>query len=352
MGLMIARKLIVAGKRVALYDRGKVGAESSWAGGGILTPLYPWRQPQLLTTLTLRSQALYPELVASLIKETSIDPELERSGMLVLAADDVAEARSWAGKNRVKVQVADHNQVGSVEPHLNTSLDLHGLLFPEIGHIRNPRLVAALYKSLLLEGCEIHEQSEITHLAIENRTIKSFTTTKGKVETEKVIVCTGAWTGQLLSKIGQQIPVEPVAGQMLLYKAEPGLIRNIILKDKRYLIPRRDGRILVGSTIEYSGFNKRTTAEARQSLEEFANTVIPEISRYPVEAQWSGLRPGAPLGIPFMGVYPNVENLWVCAGHYRSGLILAPASAEFMVDLILNRETFLQQPAFALDRAS
>jgi len=141
MGLMIARKLIVAGKRVALYDRGKVGAESSWAGGGILTPLYPWRQPQLLTTLTLRSQALYPELVASLIKETSIDPELERSGMLVLAADDVAEARSWAGKNRVKVQVADHNQVGSVEPHLNTSLDLHGLLFPEIGHIRNPRTI-------------------------------------------------------------------------------------------------------------------------------------------------------------------------------------------------------------------
>ena len=139
---------------------------------------------------------------------------------------------------------------------------------------------------------------------------------------------------------------------MLLYKAEPGLINHIILNKKRYLIPRRDGRVLVGSTLENAGFNKLTTDEARQSLKNSALELVPELANYPIEAQWAGLRPGSPRGIPYMGVYPGIENLWVCSGHFRNGLVLAPASAEFMTALVLDQKTGFSQPAFALNRAS
>lgn len=352
MGLMVARGLLAAGKNVVIYDKGEVGAESSWAGGGILSPLYPWRQPASVTQLALRSQALFPGLATDLIKETGIDPELEISGMLVLSVDDQAKAHAWAASNRVKIRTANATEITNIEPGLADAQMSNALVFPDIGHIRNPRLIASLRADLLKKGCEFRENTEIVEIKRREGVVEKLATTKGEVKVCQVLVCAGAWTGKLLTGLGLTLPIEPIAGQMLLYKAEPGVVKNIILKNKRYLIPRRDGRILVGSTLENAGFHKQTTEEARQSLQNSALELVPALANYPIEAQWAGLRPGSPLGIPYMGVYPGVENLWVCSGHYRNGLVLAPASAEFMVELILGENKTLSYPEFALDRAS
>lgn len=352
MGLMIARKLLLAGQNVVIYDKAKVGSESSWAGGGILSPLYPWRYPQSVTELALRSQAMFPAIAANLLENTGIDPELEITGLLVLSVDDHAKAHAWASRNRVKIRVAETAEISKIEPGLAPTQAKHALVFPDIGHIRNPRLIAALRADLLQKGTEFRENSEIIEIKVSDGIVHRLITTQGEVVARRVIVCAGAWTAKLLKKIGLGIPIEPVAGQMLLYKAEPGIVRNIILNNKRYLIPRRDGRILVGSTLENAGFSKRTTEEARQSLQNSALELVPALAKYPIEAQWVGLRPGSPLGIPYMGAYPDVDDLWVCSGHFRNGLVLAPASAEFMVTMILDKKTVLSQSEFALERAS
>lgn len=352
MGLMTARGLLAVGKDVVIYDKGEVGSESSWAGGGILSPLYPWRQSKAVTDLALRSQHLYPEIVADLLNQTGIDPELESSGMLILSVENHTKAHAWAASHRVKIRVAESSDLAKIEPALAKAQAKSALVFPEIGHVRNPRLIAALRADLLQKECEIRENSEIKEIVVTNGRIQKLITNQQEIEVRQAIVCAGAWTGKLLTNLGQGVPIEPIAGQMLLYKAEPGVVRNIILNKKRYLIPRRDGRVLVGSTLENAGFNKQTTEEARLSLQNSALELVPALANYPIEAQWAGLRPGSPLGIPYMGVYPGVANLWVCSGHYRNGLVLAPASAEFMVNLILEENKMLNQSEFALDRAS
>ena len=245
MGLMIARNLLAAGRQVLLYDKGKVGAESSWAGGGILSPLYPWRYPQPVTELALRSQALYPGIVRQLYKNTGIDPELAQTGMLVLSVADLGIIHDWAAHYHVKYRVSNQADISQIEPNLTPSLIRQALIFPDIGHIRNPRLISALRADLLQNGCELRENTEITAIDLHNNKPRKLVTTRGDINTEQVIVCAGAWTSKLLKGLGFGIPIEPVAGQMLMYKAKPGLVNHIILNKKRYLIPRLDGRVLV-----------------------------------------------------------------------------------------------------------
>ena len=142
-------------------------------------------------------------------------------------------------------------------------------------------------------------------------------------------VAAGAWTGQLLN-----LPVAPVRGQMLWYQAEPGLIGHILIDDDEYLIPRRDGVVLVGSTVEQAGFDPTTTVAAREYLQGVAARLCPALAQIEPAGQWAGLRPGSPEGIPYIGPHPSLAGLYVNAGHFRNGINLAPASAALLADLL------------------
>jgi len=141
-----------------------------------------------------------------------------------------------------------------------------------------------------------------------------------------------------------------VHGQMMLFKAKPGLVNRVVLKGGRYVIPRNDGRVLVGSTLERIGFEKRTTQEAAECLHRTALSIIPKLADYPVEHHWSGLRPGSPEGIPFIGKVPSVENLYINAGQYRNGLVLAPASTRLLADILLQRKPIITPEPYKVDR--
>ena len=136
---------------------------------------------------------------------------------------------------------------------------------------------------------------------------------------------------------------------MMLFKAVQGLVDRVVLKNGRYVIPRSDGRVLVGSTMERIGFEKRTTEDAAKSLNATAIDIIPALQEYPVEHHWSGLRPGSPEGIPFIGAVPELENLYVNAGQFRNGLVLAPASTRLLADIMLQREPIIDQTPYALE---
>lgn len=348
IGMMTTLQLADAGHRVTLVERGECGREASWAGGGIVSPLYPWRYSLPISQLSRWSEGFYPELSLRLLEETGIDPEYRQKGLLYLRVDDERQALSWAREVGKPLERVDADFLYAKEPRALPGLDV-ALWMPTLGSIRNPRLAKALRARLAaMPQVELRENMPVEHLIIDHGRVAGVKARSERLMAGQVVVCGGAWAGQLLATAGVTLPVRPVKGQMILFKAPPGMVERVVLMDGRYVIPRNDGRILAGSTLEEVGYDKTTTAEARESLYESALKIIPDLRDCPVEHHWAGLRPGSPDGIPFIGKVPGIEGLHVNAGHYRNGLVLAPASTRLLVDQMLGRSPILNPEPYWL----
>ena len=340
-GLLLARELLQAGASVHLLERGEAGQEASWAGGGIVSPLYPWRYNDAVSALANKAQDAYPELACALADETGIDPQLNTCGLLMLDAHDSEQALDWAGRFGRQIELLSAQQVYLREPNLAAGFE-QGLWMPGVANVRNPRLLKALRHYVEHHAnAKLTAHCEVLGFQTSGRAVTGLQVSmNGRhdlISAGRYVLTAGAWTGALLTGIGQALPIEPVKGQMLLYKLDHRSINSIILTQGRYLIPRQDQHVLVGSTLEPGDFDKSTSREALDSLRQSAAAMLPVLAELPVIAQWAGLRPGAPDGIPFIGALPAFNNLFVNAGHYRNGLVLAPASARLMADILLGR---------------
>jgi len=331
IGLLTARELVQAGAQVTLTEMGETGRESSWAGGGIVSPLYPWRYADAINALAGWSQGAYPQLCTELQHETGIDAELTASGLLILDSEEHDQALAWGDRRGAEIRVVEGARLQDLEPGLALRPDV-ALFMPTVGQVRNPRLVKALRASL--EGrIGIREHEEVLELLTDGGRIRGARTAKGEIRADRVAVCTGAWTARLMEQLGRKPDIQPVRGQMLRFLARPGQISRIALYRDRYVIPRRDGRILAGSTLEHTGFVKETTTEAKEALYRAAVELYPVLRHTPIEDHWAGLRPGSPSGIPFIGPYPDIEGLYVNAGHFRNSVDTGPRSARVGADL-------------------
>ena len=349
IGMLLAREMARGGWQVSLFERGICGQEASWAGGGIVSPLYPWRYPPAVTALASWSQDFYPELAQALTRESGIDPELSPHGLLMLSVADEADAVRWSEQNQRWLEPVGAEVLYQREPHLAPGFE-HGLYMPQVSSIRNPRLVKSLRQALLDSGrVELYEGAPVDQLVCRDGRVQSVRTRQGEFTGDAVVVTSGAWTGGLLEPLGIRLPVVPVKGQMILFKAAPGLLNGMVLKDGRYLIPRRDGRILCGSTLEHSEFDKSTTEEARTALHRVALELVPALASVEVERHWAGLRPGSPEGVPFIGEVPGVQGLYVNAGQYRNGLVLAPGSVRVLADELLKRPPAIDPAPYRLE---
>jgi glycine oxidase len=347
IGLLCARELRAAGESVVVIDRQTVGHESSWAGGGILSPLYPWRYPDAVTALASWSQEYYPGLARDLAYRTGMDVEWTPSGMLYFGSTEEDQAVNWARTHDGDLQVVDAVTARQMAP--GTAAGLGGALWmPRVAQVRNPRLLAALYADLRQSGVEFQENVAIQGFTAQHGRLTSIQTNRGEIKTHRCLVAAGAWSGDMLASTELRLPIYPVKGQMLLLSAQSLQLKTMILKDNRYIIPRRDGRVLVGSTLESSGYDKSTTETARTDLMQAAAEMIPALAECPVEHQWAGLRPGTQDGVPYIGEHPGMAGLFVCAGHFRNGLVLAPASARLAADLMLGRSPLLDRGQFQL----
>ncbi len=336
IGMLTARELALAGIQVALFDRAETGRESSWAGGGIVSPLFPWRYLDSVTRLASWSQDCYPALCDELRTSTEVDPEFTRCGLLLIAPDEAATATEWGTQHRRRLEIVDSTQFRQLEPRA-ASVPENALWMPTVGQVRNPRMVRALRLSLQQPGIEIHTGETVEKLLIENDRCRGVLTAEGRYEADSVVICAGAWSSDLLSNLGSPPEIHPIRGQMLLFRTPPGTISRMVLEGSRYVIPRRDGRVLFGSTIEDVGFDKSTTAAAREELHSIATARFPVLNDHPVEGHWAGLRPSSPAGVPYIGPHPEIARLFVNAGHFRNGIVLGPASARLAADLLLDR---------------
>jgi glycine oxidase len=344
MGLMLSRHLLQAGASVTVLEAGQCGREASWAGGGIVSPLYPWRYAPAVTALATPAQHLFPALCEALLAETGIDAEYRQTGLLMLDAPDAAQALQWAAQHGITLQTITGNCLPQYEKTL-TDTFRQGLWMPHIANVRNPRLLQALRISLQQQSrCVLREFSPVQQLENNAAVLVS----GERVTGGEMVVCAGAWAGRLLHGAGVNVPVAPVLGQMLLYRQPVDWLRTIVLHDGRYAIPRADGHVLVGSTLEQRGFDKSITDEACTDLRRAAGNMLPGLRDATPVRQWAGLRPGSPDGVPLMGKVPGYMNLWLCAGHFRNGLVLSPASTQFMADLLLQRTPALDAAPYQL----
>jgi len=348
IGMLTARCMHEAGARVLVLERGAAGREASWSGGGILSPLYPWRYPAAVTRMASISQVAYRHLASELKEETGIDPEYVESGMLVLDMEEEETALRWCADYNVPIERSEQSAMRRCEPALAPSFG-NGLWLPTIAQIRSPRLVKAVCASLDARDVEIREHTEVRSLEVRAGVVKGLQTTQDRIHADRVLIAAGAWSASLIPLEYAPIQVGPVRGQIILLRAKPGLLRRIVLYHGDYLIPRTDGRILVGSTLEDAGFDKATTPRAQEQLRAKAVEWVPALAESPVEHHWAGLRPGSPLGIPYVGEHPHIRGLYFNTGHFRCGVVLAPASAQLAADLMLDATPVLSSEPYALD---
>jgi glycine oxidase len=347
-GLTTALRLRQAGFSVTLLEREQLGREASWAGGGILCPLYAWRYPEPVMRLAAAGMARYPAFIEELRSEQAIDPEFYQSGLLILdpiqTPDEAAQISAWAAHYPYSQQWQAAQTHFSHLPHQNA------LWLPDINTVRNPRLLHALIAAVRQAGVVLLERQPARELLVENNRIMGVRCANATYSAEQVIVTAGAWSGGLIPGLSPA-HIFPVRGQMIRFEPTPAPGLHTILMDQGiYLIPRLDGSVVVGSTVEHVGFDKHTTEEAMAHLHRTALALWPNLARNAIAQQWSGLRPGSQDEIPYIGAHPEIEGLWVASGFYRNGLAMGPAVAEILTNLIEGRAAFMDLADYRLDR--
>ncbi|HSH73759.1 MAG TPA: FAD-dependent oxidoreductase [Methylophilaceae bacterium] len=346
VGCMTAMELVAHGCRVTIVERNQIASqtsgESSWAGGGILFPLLPWMYPDPVNTLTTQGALAYQSLCQRLQQETGIDSGFDQSGFLLLPAFDVEAAHSWCERNQLAAQQVKASAFG-----VQSLSGDDALWLPTVCQVRPPYLMQALRKWLEQNNVTLLERTELKPLR-EAKPLHEWETLTGeKLKADKFVVTSGAWSFELLKDVAEKLNIKPMRGQILLYQPKRNL-EQIVYREGFYMIPRRDGYLLAGSTLEDVGFDASTTDTVREELKAKAEAIMPELKGMPVIKHWSGLRPGTPENIPTISAHPQVENLYLNTGHFRYGLTMAPASARLVAGLVCGEESGIDSRPYAL----
>lgn len=363
IGLSIARELARRGVRVTVVERGCFGGESSHAAAGMLAPQAEAEMDDDFFHLACASREMYAGFAAELLDESGIDIELDTTGTLYLAlceSDESLLARryEWQRRAGYEVESLSAQETYKLEPQLSAQVR-RALLFPRDGQVENRRLIAALIKANERYGVQLISSTEVTNINFEDAPdIKIETTTGDIICAARVLVASGAWSSGFLNQVvshsqtvshhvttarGEASIIEPVRGQMVCLAARPAMVRHVVYSPRGYLVPRRDGRLLTGATVEHVGFDKRVTAGGIESLIRHATEIAPHVANLQFVEAWAGLRPRAIDNLPIVGAFseasPALKNLYFATAHYRNGILLAPLTAHAIADLITDTVT-------------
>jgi len=359
IGLSIAYELSGHGLRCQLLERGQLGRESSWAGAGILPAANLDTAIDPIDKLRGLSHRLHQEWARELKQQTGIDTGYRQCGGIYLArgageAASLAGMMKLLGEEGIDCQKLEPDQLVRYEPQLET-LARSGELRAAYrvageSQLRNPDHLAALKVACQQRGVSIHEQVEVTGFALREGKLLHLEANGQEWPAESFCIAAGAWTALMLNQLGIQNGIFPVRGQIVMFRCQQPLLTHVVNEGSRYLVPRDDGRRLVGSSEEEVGFVKETTRRVTEELKKMAREIVPALENSEVERCWSGLRPASFDGFPYLGRLPGVDNAFVAAGHYRSGLYLSTGTALIMSELIRGDKLSLDPSPFRLER--
>jgi glycine oxidase len=359
IGLSLAWELAQRGRRVRVLERGDPGQEASWAGAGILPPATRCGAVHPLDLLRAVSHELHPRWAAALREETGIDNGYRRTGGIYLArrpgeaAALAAAAAAWR-EEAIQVERLSPDSLAQLEPSLaaiaRSPSFRAAYLLPDEAQLRNPRHLQALVAACLRRGVEISSGAEAVAFNVSAGRMTGVQSNSETLLARQFCICSGAWTRLLLEQLGIANGIEPVRGQMVLFRCRRPVLKHIVNEGSRYLVPREDGRVLAGATEEEVGFDKQTTPAGIAGLVRFATELAPALAEAEVERTWAGLRPGTFDGLPYLGRIPGLENAFVAAGHFRSGLHLSPATAVEMARLLCGERNEVDLSPFHIGR--
>jgi glycine oxidase len=341
IGLSIARELLRKGfKKITILEKEKIGREASFAAAGMLAVQSETDKPDAFFEFCRESNELYPKFAEELFEETGVDIELDREGTLYLAFNerDESELRErfeWQKKAGLNVEKLSAIETHKLEPFVSPEI-LGSLFFPDDRQVENRKLIHALEKFAEFNGIEIRENCEVKNLLIENGKIVGAETSDEKFFAEKTVLATGAWTSLIKADSFAMPEIKPVRGQIIEFQTAKRLFQKVIYSPRSYIVPRQDGRILTGATVEDAGFDKTISDAATEFLRENALEIAPNLANLKIHDQWVGLRPFVSDGLPIVGDFSEVENLFIATAHYRNGILLAPITAKILADKIAN----------------
>jgi len=337
IGLATAFELAERGATVRVYDRGEPGRAASWAAAGMLAPYSEHINDGPLLDLCASSLREYPAFVERVRAASGADPRLRLDGVVHTAFNDTdlerlqRHAQTLAMRN-VATEMVDRSSILSAEPWLGSNVS-GGLIVNGEGYVDNRRLGRALVSACQTRGVLV-ERSPSLRVECDARRALGVHTDLGFVAAGAIVNACGAWASQLNGVPPSCVPpVEPIKGQMFALAVPVDFVRHATWVPGAYLVPREDGRLLVGATVESAGFDERVTAGGMDDLLHAALSAAPSLGAFAVTESWAGLRPGTPDGLPFLG--PTlIEGLFLACGHYRNGILLAPATARTIADAV------------------
>jgi len=338
IGMLTAWYLHQLGMQVCVLEQNQPFSGSSWAGGGILSPVPPWHYPAEVDALVHASLQLYPALVEQLQTMSGVALDHVVTGLLYTGPFDAA-AEPW------RLHHADRIECGQLSDWQAECDQRPAWLLKQVAQLRNPRLGKALLAACQLCGIKVLPDHEVTDIQPgRSRRLTVACGKGGMLSADDVVIAAGAWTDSLLQRCGLSgFGIKPLRGQMLLLQGLPGQLQYIVSGNGKYLIPRPDGLILCGSTVEDVGFDSGVTEAAQEEILHDCVALYPPARDMPLLQQWSGLRPGIADDIPVICEHPQLAGVWINSGHYRNGLGMAPASAQRLAQQIAAAKAVAQR---------
>jgi len=339
IGCATAWELAQRGQRVCLIERGTIGCEASTAAAGILSAQMDLEGPGAFLELCQASRRLYPRWVDELERRSRMSVDYHVDGILSVAFTDdevrrMDHRQRWQRRLGLKVERWSPREILHEEPNLAGKFKA-GFFFPTEAQVDNVKLMEALGLACRKAGVAVLEQTEAKRLVIRRRHVAGVQTGRGTLFAPVVVNCLGSWSS--LNRVpALRVPVEPAKGQMLAFTAPKRLFRHIVMSEAAYEVQRRSGVLIVGSTVEFVGFDKRVTLEGiHQILFGFRRMVSPSVfTQCAFQEAWAGFRPFSQDRLPILGE-TRVGGLLIASGHFRHGILLAPITAKLVADLML-----------------
>ena len=352
IGCALAEELARHGRRVIVLERGRIGAEASSAAAGILAAQMDIPAPGPFFELCQEARRMYPGWVARLQRRSGRTLGLHVDGILYLAKRRQEETRMasrvrWQRARGLRAERWTAAEVRRREPVVDGALRC-GFCFPTEAQLDNVRLMEVLALACRKAGVRLHEGVEVRRVVVRRRAVQGIETERGRFRAPVVVNCLGSWA-DMGGRFPVRVSVEPSRGQILAFRGPQRLLRHVIISEDAYAVQRRDGRILVGSTVERVGFQKALTLEGMHDILCGVRQLSSRLLACEFLKAWAGFRPYSATGAPILGP-TSIGGLYLATGHFRHGILLAPITATLVAELILRGRSPVDLSPFSLKK--